>query len=356
MIRILDKYIAKHIVLGIGLTALVVVGLDIIFSFLNELDGLKGDYKVINALQFVFYSLPRHFYDYMPFTVLVGCLLGLGVLADHRELTVMRAAGVSIARISMAVIIPIFMLLLFNLALGEYWAPHLQQIAETQKDILRSKEDTISGQQGFWHRDGNQFIHFNAADPRGSLYGVTTYEFDEKRRLEKVFFAKRAEFNEDKNSWMLHDIQEVSFTPTRSQLQTYDAQVWQTALSPDMLKTLVLKPQHQSISDLYHFSEYFAQQGLSADRYRLAFWAKVLQPLAIISLALISLSFVFGSLRSATMGFRIFCGLAVGLAFDRSQDMLESTSLVYGLSPLLATVLPILACSVIGIYLLKKAG
>ena len=356
MMRILDKYIAKHVVMSIGLVSLVIVGLDFIFSFLTEISDLKSDYKVLDALRFTLYSSARHFYDYMPFAVMVGCLLGLGVMADHRELTIMRAAGVSITRISVAVMLPILVVMIFNLGLGEYPAPQLQQMAEMQKDILRSGEDLVSAQQGFWHRDGNNYIHFNVADPQGILYGVTIYGFDEDRHLQKVTFAKKAEFSQTDNRWVLSTIQEIALTSSESRLQTYPSQVWDTAFSPAVLKTLVLKPQHQSTSDLYHFSHYLAQQGLASDRYLLAFWNKILQPLSIISLVLISLSFVFGSLRSATMGFRVFCGVCVGLLFEYGQDMLGSISLVYGLSPLLATIIPIVVCAGFGVYLLKKVG
>lgn len=354
--RIIDKYIAQHVAIGVVVVSLIIVGLDFIFSFLVELNELKANYKVFDALRFTVYCLPRHFYDYMPFAVLVGCLLGLGVMADNRELTVMRAAGISIGRIFAAVMVPTVVILVLNLVLGEYPAPQLKQAAEMQKDILRTGDDVVSNQQGFWHRDGNNYIHFNAADPQGILYGVTTYHFDEQRRLQKVVFAKKAEFFQADNRWLLSAIQEVVLTPSESVLQTYPSRVWQTALSPTVLKTLVLKPHHQSTTDLYHFSHYLAQQGLASERYFLAFWDKILQPLSILSLVLISLSFVFGSLRSATMGFRIFCGVGVGLLFEYSQDMLGSISLVYGLSPLFATLIPIVLCAGIGIYLLKKAG
>lgn len=354
--KLLDRYIAKHVFMAITIVSLVIIGLDFIFSFLAEVDELKGDYKTINALWFVLYLLPRHFYEYMPFAALIGCLLGLGVLADHRELTVMRAAGVSITRIGVAVMLPVFVFLVINLSLGEYVAPPLQQIAETQKDILRSREEVVSSQRGYWHRDGNQYIHFNAADPRGTLYGVTVYSFAQDRRLDKVFFAKNANFSSANNSWTLHQIEEVTLTSSGSSLQTQETSIWQTTLTPIILKALVLKSQNQSISDLYLFAHYLAQQGLATGRYWLAFWNKVLQPLAIVSLVLVSMSFVFGSLRSATMGFRVFCAIAVGLLFSYSQDMLGAISLVYGLSPLVAAALPVLFCGVLGGYLLKKAG
>jgi lipopolysaccharide export system permease protein len=356
MMRILDKYIVKHVMMGIALVSLVIIGLDFIFSFLSELDSLKSEYKIFEALRFTIYSLPRHFYDFMPFIVLIGSLLGLGVMADNRELTIMRAAGVSIARIGFAVMLPVFVVLMFNLGLGEYPAPQLQQAAEMRKDILRSGDDVVSAQQGFWHRDGNNYIHFNAADPKGILYGVTTYSFDTERHLQKVGFAKKAEFFVEDNHWESSFVQEVTLTPEGSHLENYESQVWETKLSPTILKTLVLKPQHQSTSDLYHFSHYLAEQGLASERYLLAFWNKILQPLSIISLVLISLSFVFGSLRSATMGFRVFCGVGAGLLFEYSQDMLGSISLVYGLSPLLATIIPIVLCAGIGTYLLKRVG
>ncbi|MCK1890503.1 LptF/LptG family permease, partial [Legionella pneumophila] len=48
--------------------------------------------------------MPYQVYLFFPIASLLGCLVGLGVLANHSELVVMRAAGISIGQITGAVL------------------------------------------------------------------------------------------------------------------------------------------------------------------------------------------------------------------------------------------------------------
>ncbi|RYG05496.1 MAG: LPS export ABC transporter permease LptG, partial [Chitinophagaceae bacterium] len=81
-----------------------------------------------------------------------------------------------------------------------------------------------------------------------------------------------------------------------------------------------------------------------------------LEPLATASLVLIAISFVFGPLRSVTMGQRVFTGVMFGVAFLIAQRLFGPASLVFGFSPLLAVLCPIVVCVGIGLFLLRKAG
>ena len=73
-----------------------------------------------------------------------------------------------------------------------------------------------------------------------------------------------------------------------------------------------------------------------------------------MTLVLIAISFVFGPLREVTMGFR-FVGVLVGIVFKTAQDMLAPASMVYGFQPAYASLIPILICLMIGVWLPHKA-
>ena len=100
MFGILDRYIGRSILLTSLLVLMTLVALASIFAFISELDDVgKGNYTVIGAAQYVFLTIPGKAYLLFAPAVLLGSLLGLGALASNSELTVMRAAGVSGARI-----------------------------------------------------------------------------------------------------------------------------------------------------------------------------------------------------------------------------------------------------------------
>jgi lipopolysaccharide export system permease protein len=97
-------------------------------------------------------------------------------------------------------------------------------------------------------------------------------------------------------------------------------------------------------------------QNADTSVYELAYWRKVLQPLVIIGLVLIGISFVFGPLRDSTMGLRIFVGVVIGISFKIIQDMLGPFSIVFGFPAVLAVLMPVLLCMGVGLYLLRRGG
>ena len=129
---------------------------------------------------------------------------------------------------------------------------------------------------------------------------------------------------------------------------------WQIDLSPELLSVLLVDPDRQSISGLYRFANFFQSEGLDAATYFLAFWKKLLQPLATLALVVLAISFIFGPLRESTMGFRVFAALGIGLLFTIVQRMMEPASLLYGFSPLLAVLTPIGICAALGLYYMRR--
>ena len=117
----------------------------------------------------------------------------------------------------------------------------------------------------------------------------------------------------------------------------------------------MLDPKNLSIRNLYYYIHYLRDQNIANSDYSLSFWQKVLAPLAIASLVLIAISFIFGPLRSVTMGQRIFSGVLFGVAFEIAQRLFGPSSLVFGFSPLLAVLIPIVLCVAVGVYLLRRS-
>lgn len=352
--RLLDGYIGRSVLLTIVVVALIILGLDLLFAFINELDGLKGQYGAQQALQYVLLTAPRRFYDMLPLSALVGCLIGLGALASHSELTIMRAAGVSIRRIIWAVMKPLLVLMLCGGLVGEYLAPYTENMAESRRALAQGSGEAIKA-RGLWHREGNDFIHINAIQPNGVLHGVTRYRFNEQRHLLEASFARRATVLE--SGWVVEDVQTSVIEDMRTaRVDEHVQQHWDVGLSTDLLRVVQLDPDVLPLSGLWHYQDYLQQQGLNNSLYRLAFWKKLLQPVATAALVFVAISFIFGPLRSVTLGQRVFTGVLVGFGFRILQDLLGPSSLVFGFSPLIAVLAPLLVLLVMGSWLLRRAG
>lgn len=352
--RKLDRYIISSVAASMLLVLLVVLSLDLVFGFIAELEELKNKYQVLEALQFILTTTPRRIYDYLPMAAFIGSLVGLGALANSSELTVIRAAGVSTRRIVWSAMKPAIAIVLVGLILGEYIAPYTEKIAQSQRSVAQGADSSLGSKRGVWHREGNTFMHFNAVEPNGELHGVTLFKYTDEGWLQSARFAKRAIFQREQ--WLLESVNETVMTEKGSTVVNHNLLDWDTELSPEVLGVLVIKPDNLSISDLYTYSTYLVEQDLNASAYLMSFWKKVLRPLTTAALVLVAISFVFGPLRSVTMGFRVFTGIIVGLIFKYMQDLLGPSSLVFGFDPIFATLSPILVSLILGFYLLRRAG
>ena len=194
----------------------------------------------------------------------------------------------------------------------------------------------------------------NAVQPDGLLYGVTRYRFDKDHQMQSASFAKKAQYHQ--GDWQLSDVSTTLFHGDSTEVVKAPEEKWDVSLSPQLLNTVVMAPESLSISGLWNYIHYLKDQGLNNGRYWLAFWVKVLQPLVTAALVLMAISFIFGPLRSVTLGQRVFTGVLVGFTFKIAQDLLGPLSLVFGFSPLFAVLLPASICAVAGIWLLRRAG
>ncbi|MGY0217969.1 LPS export ABC transporter permease LptG [Endozoicomonadaceae bacterium StTr2] len=351
--RKLDRYIGFNVLGAMLLVLIVIVALNTLFGFMAQLESLRANYQVPQAILFTVLNIPKAIYQAIPVSALIGCLVGLGGLAANSELVVMRAAGVSLKRIIWAVMKPALVLMLIGGLVGEYLAPWTGQIAETGREIARSAKGTYSG-DGIWHREGNEFMYFNAVEPNGVLYGVSRFKFDDEMQLKEASYASRALFQED--HWVLEQVKTSHFAGDKVTIETALTEIWNVDLDTTLLKVVVVNPDELSISGLSTYMKYLKEQGLNAGEYALAYWNKVFQPLSIFALVMIGISFVFGPLRSVSMGLRIFTGVITGVAFMIVQQLMGPSSLVFGFSPIIAVLTPILICLIVGSILLRRAG
>lgn len=127
-------------------------------------------------------------------------------------------------------------------------------------------------------------------------------------------------------------------------------------LSPSSVYLLTRSAEDLSLTQLYEHKRFNASQGTRSLEHEVAFWQKFLSPFAILSLVIVACSFVFGSLRTHSLGLRIVVALVFGLMFSYIQDLTSFVSLATGVSPLLMVLLPIIGSAALGFYLIKRQG
>jgi lipopolysaccharide export system permease protein len=350
--RKITSYISRTVFFAIALTLLVFVALDFIFGLISQLEKVTETYTALEAFYYMALTVPRRLYDLIPYSCLIGCLAGLGLLASTSELVIVRSAGVSVKRIAWIALRPALVFIAIALLLGEFVAPYTEQMAENRRHFLKYNIAQQAPQK-VWNREGDEFMYVSAVLPNGVIYGLTRYKFNEQHQLESASFTKEAVFQD--GHWEERDISITTLENDSVRNEVVAARRWDTPFTPNLFNILVLAPEDISMRNLHYYTNYLEAQNLKASNYSLAFWQKLLQPVATAALVLIAISFVFGPLRSVTMGQRIFTGVVFGICFLLLQKLLGPSSLVFGFPPLIAVMIPIVLCIVLGIYLLNRA-
>ncbi|MFY0991872.1 LPS export ABC transporter permease LptG [Halomonas sp. C05BenzN] len=348
-----DRYLARNVLAAIIVVQVVLLGLDLVITYINDLDDVEGGYGAFQVLLYLLMRLPWRFYQYAPVGVLIGALIGLGSMASSNELTVMRAAGRSLTRILWGVMKPIILVVVVVLFIAEYVSPRTEQFASAWRLEQMQGEGAVLTERGGWQREGDSYYRFGAIRADDTVLDLTRYRFEDKA-LREATFAARAAWRD--GGWVLEEVEVTRFGHERTEVAHHDTLGWETTLTPEQLSRLLRPINSQAPSELWAYARYLQAQGLQATQPLLYFWQKMLMPLTMGSLVLVAASFVFGPLRTVAAGTRVFYGVVTGLTFKYLQDLLAPASTVFGFSPVWAVLVPTLICAGLGLYFLRRTG
>ena len=355
MFSILDRYIARSVLVTSLLSLAVLSGLSSLIRFVEQLKSVgRGSYTVAEAGLFVLYSLPRDIEVFFPMAALLGGLIGMGMLASNSELVVMLAAGRSRLNIVGSVMKAAVIMMLAVMAMGEWVAPELESHGRELRARAISGGSLISAQQGIWARDGMNFVNIGEVEDTGRLRDLTVYQFDQSNELNSILHAQSAVYSAER--WRLSSVTRTDYTFDKIIQDSQDTYLWQSSLTPDKLGVVTVKPESLSIRGLLDYLDYLESNRQAAERYELALWRKLLAPVTVAVMLLVALSFIFGPLRSTTMGARILLGVITGFGFHVSNEIFGPMAQVYQLPPVLGALLPSLLFASWALWMMGRRG
>lgn len=354
--RIINLYIMKQLIKVILMVAMALIGFDYFFHLVQELKVVgKGDYQLSNALIYLALTIPSRLYELFPWAALVGALLGLGALANRSELVVMRSSSISTLRITMIALKAAVCVMLAMLVVGEWIAPAAERFADTKRTSALSGGQSIQTHSGLWVKQGTTFIHIDSIQNDNELWGITSYQFDTEYRLRESLFAEHANLVD--KAWHLHKVRGTRFLKEDKGTQTFEdaRQIVPHLVDPEILEAARIKhPERLSLPALWRVMHYRTEQQLDAQSYTLAFWTKIFQPLAIIMMVFLGICFIFGPLRSVSMGSRLVCGILVAFLFHTLHHLFAPLAIVYQVPTVLAVLLPIVVFAGLGAWMLYR--
>ncbi|KTC65419.1 permease (plasmid) [Legionella adelaidensis] len=351
--RILDRYIAKTILASIGLVTLMLSGLQIFILFVNQLDDLgKANYGFVQAAFFVLLQMPYQVYLFFPMASLLGSLIGLGIMANHRELVVMRAAGMSIGQVTVAVLKAALIVILIVTALSETIVPRLAQLGTDQRLQALSSGQAFRTSKGIWLRYENNFIAVGSLQPNNTLQNVNQFHFDEKHNLQFARLINQVRLVN--NNWIASDVAETRLYDDHTETKQIKKMVWEVPLKPGLLNMSGKESEEMTLSELRHFLHDQKMDHHALFSFKLSFWQRIIQPFTTVVMMILAIPFIFGPLRSSTMGSKLLAGATVGFGFHIINRFFGPIGQVFQWPAEVAAFAPTFLFALLGLYLIKR--
>lgn len=353
--KLLGRYIARSVLMSTLAVLVVIVGLDLVFSLLDEMDNLRGDYGFAQVVNYLLIRLPSRLYLFLPIAILVGVLIGLGNLAATSELTVMRAAGISIPKLIFQACKPVFVLLMLAMLASEFWLPSLGQFADSYRweKLHGERSSTLVTSHDLWLKENNNFYSVGVARDDGKLLGVRVFELNDDWSLNRMITAPRAEYLD--NKWQLTNARAITFGATQLEETYVEKLTINLPIEPQYVALQAFAATDLPPSQLWSYAKYLADKGQASGYYWLAFWKKTLLPVTVFAVVLLGASFTFGPLRSVPAGTRVFHGIVIALSVKFVQDLLGPSALLWGFNPALAVLIPAGFCAAFGFWFIYRA-
>lgn len=210
---ILDRYVGRTFLRIVALVAAGLLGIFYIAQFVDFSDKLfKGQATGRMLLEYFWFATPQYVYYVVPLSLLVAALVTVGLLTKTSELTVMKACGISLYRVSAPLLAAALGASVLLFVLEEQVLARANRRAEALNDQIRGRSPrTFNMLNRRWLAGrGGAIYHYAFFDPqRAELASLSIYEFDSRAwRLARQTFATRAIY---RGGWLGQDGWTVSF-------------------------------------------------------------------------------------------------------------------------------------------------
>ena len=354
--RTLTRYIGRDVLFATLAIFAALLSLFAFFDLINELSDVgKGGYTISTAMLYVALHLPSRVYELFPVAALIGTLFALAQLVANSEYTVMRASGTSLWQVAWAVVRVGIPLAVATFLAGEFVAPPAERLAQTIRMAAKGDSTRFVAQQftsGFWFRQDRQFVNIRSVLADLTLVGVRIYEFDDDMRLTASRAAETGRFVND-GHWELANVKATEISGDIAKVSTAATWAWSTVLRPSLLTVYQVAPERLELATLWDNIRVLGAGGSTkTSRFEIAFWNKIFYPLAVLAMMIVALPFAHFQRRQGGVGFRIFAGTMLGLAFFLIGRLFSSLGVLNDWPPLISATLPLLIFTGVAIGML----
>jgi lipopolysaccharide export system permease protein len=253
----------------------------------------------------------------LPFAILIGTIGAFLSLSRTSELTIVRAAGLSVWQfvqpgLAVAVLFGIFAVTVYNPVASAMKAKSEDiqaQLFNTQKSFGTARgSGSWLGQDSV---DGPSILHAKTSANRGlTLAGVTLLQFDLNNRFYQQIQANKAELRQ--GYWRLENAVVQSSGEAIKHYQEYYVS---TYLSPAQIMDSLGSLETLSFWQLPGFINFASKAGIPTGRYELQYQLFLARPILLAAMVLIAATCSLKAFRFGKIQTMVLTGLTGGFGF-----------------------------------------
>ena len=353
--KIRDRYIAKTL-LSYTLVVLVVwLSIYSFFNFLTEINVVgQESYTILSAIKYIILKMPEVTYSQASPVILLGCVLGMGHLATTNQLLIFRISGASILKITGTTIKNALIFVIAIIAIGEAIAPMTSNFAELGRTNALGNIAVPTNQEGFWIRDGDNFINVKK-NIDGKLFSdITVFEVNSLNKIERVIKSENAVFDGNSLDMSGSKIFSINDSSVFENISLKERNSYNKTVSfdQDLIDSLKKEPKDLTTWTIIKQIQFLSDNKLRSGVFEVELYKRLIKPVTLVAMILLAMLFIFGSTRDITLGRKIFLGVALGLLFEMLSRIASALALSFDFNPLISAVLPSTLVMLISITLL----
>jgi lipopolysaccharide export system permease protein len=355
--KIRERYIAKTLLSYTLVVLLVWFSIYSFFNFLTEINFVgQESYTILSAIKYIFLKIPEVTYSQASPVILLGCILGMGHLATTNQLLIFRVSGASILKITAITLKNALIFVIVIITIGEFLAPMSSNFAELGRSNALGDNVVSSNQEGFWIRDGDNFINVkNNID--GNLFSeITVIEVNSSNKIERVIKSENAVFDGNSLDMSGTDIFSISNEGFFDNISLKERNSYNKTVTfdQDLIDSLEKEPRDLTTWTIIKQIQFLSDNKLRSGVFEVELYKRLIKPVTLVSMILLAMLFIFGSSRDMTLGRKIFLGVALGVSFEIVSRVASAMALSFDFNPLMSAILPSTLVMLIAITLLIK--
>lgn len=312
---IADRYIAKEYLKFFLASLIVFVTLYLAVDMLSNIWQLKADSPTLWA--YFLYEVPMIVYRMTPVSCLMATIFTVSFLSRSNELVALFSAGLSLARITMPILIVTSFIAVCSFFISDKLVPPFTRKQNYIKyvEILKqpSQYYTVKTNK-IWYRSKDLIYNIKTFNPeKNMVQGLTIYYFDPTWHLAQLITASEALF--EGSNWHLKDGTVTLFAEENSfpLSQAFKDKVITLDEKPNDIQDIDNNSDIMTVAELRRYIRKNKEAALDTTRYEVAYHGKF--SFAFVSFVMAFLGIPFSVSKDKSGSFALNVGICLFFVF-----------------------------------------